>query len=202
MKGWDGWYHVMVTTYGQWVRGDPRGWRARHHREHCEGDYKHRPDPDLHRAKYKLSKELMTRNPVRLSDDLCDIVCDALSQKFIEFGCDPIVIAIGSKHGHVLARFPSHDPRIKTGIAKQHATTTLKAHCSAVGIDLRLKLGEGIWGKRSKAEPIKDRAHQVKAFYYVVRHVREGVALWLRDDLAPKRAKIIERAFSRRREQR
>ena len=183
-------------------RGDPRGWRARHHREHCEGDYKHRPDPDLHRAKYELSKELMTRNPVRLSDDLRDIVCDALSQKLIEYECDPIVIAIGSKQGHVLPRFPSYDSRIKTGIAKQHATINLKAHCSAVGIDLRLKRGEGIWGKRSKAEPIKDRAHQVEAFYYVVRHVREGVALWLRDDLAPKRAKIIERAFSRRREQR
>jgi hypothetical protein len=42
-KAWNDWYHVVVHVYGSWLRGDPRGWRARHHREHVDGDYKNPP---------------------------------------------------------------------------------------------------------------------------------------------------------------
>ena len=42
---WNGWYHVTANTYGTWLRGDPRGWRERHHRKHVEGDYQTRPVP-------------------------------------------------------------------------------------------------------------------------------------------------------------
>jgi len=40
---WRDWYHCVVTTYGAWLRGDPRGWRSRHHREHIQGDYRRPP---------------------------------------------------------------------------------------------------------------------------------------------------------------
>jgi hypothetical protein len=33
------WYHVIISTYGGWLHGDPRGFRTRHHRAHVEGDY-------------------------------------------------------------------------------------------------------------------------------------------------------------------
>ena len=38
MKAWRGWYHVTGGTYGSWLPGDPRGWRARGRREHVDGD--------------------------------------------------------------------------------------------------------------------------------------------------------------------
>ena len=40
MLPWNDWYHCTTHTYGSWLRGDRRGWRARHHREHVQGDYK------------------------------------------------------------------------------------------------------------------------------------------------------------------
>ena len=35
-----------------------------------------------------------------------------------------------------------------------------------------------LWGKRSKAIPIKNRAHQVNTFYYILRHARQGAWIW------------------------
>ena len=45
MPAWNHWYHCTAHTYGTWLRGDPRGWRARHHREHVDGDYRNRTEP-------------------------------------------------------------------------------------------------------------------------------------------------------------
>lgn len=39
VEPWNSWYHVTIHVYGSWLRGDPRGWRSRHHREHADGDY-------------------------------------------------------------------------------------------------------------------------------------------------------------------
>ena len=58
---WNRWYHVTCNTYGTWLRGDPRGWRERHHRRHVEGDYKHRPAPGTGQDELALSKALMDR---------------------------------------------------------------------------------------------------------------------------------------------
>src|SRR4029079_6566514 len=43
IEPWNAWYHVTNHVCGSWVRGDPRGWRSRHHREHVDGDYKNPP---------------------------------------------------------------------------------------------------------------------------------------------------------------
>jgi hypothetical protein len=42
------WYHIMLTTSGDWLYGDARGFRTRHHREHVEGDYKNPPPPGIY----------------------------------------------------------------------------------------------------------------------------------------------------------
>jgi len=34
------WNPINGNTYGTWLRGDARGWRARQNREHYEGDDK------------------------------------------------------------------------------------------------------------------------------------------------------------------
>jgi hypothetical protein len=38
-------FHCNGTFEGNWLRGDERGWRSRHHREHVEGDDRLRPAP-------------------------------------------------------------------------------------------------------------------------------------------------------------
>src|SRR5687768_17438019 len=63
---WNDWYHVTVHVYGSWLRGDPKGWRSRHHREHCEGDYRNPPPTGKYDHLYELSKSLMKRDPIRI----------------------------------------------------------------------------------------------------------------------------------------
>jgi hypothetical protein len=47
-----------------------------------------------------------------------------------------------------------------------------------VGFDLRLQLGEGLWGKRSHAEAITGRSHQLNVVRYIRDHARAGAAIW------------------------
>ena len=37
-RPWNNWFHCMTSAYGQWLPGDPKGWRERNHRKHIEGD--------------------------------------------------------------------------------------------------------------------------------------------------------------------
>src|SRR5437868_3666075 len=59
VQPWNNWYHVMCHTYGTWLPGDPRGFRTRHHREHCDGDYKNPPKPGQWEQRHAQAKSLM-----------------------------------------------------------------------------------------------------------------------------------------------
>jgi hypothetical protein len=157
MQGWNAWYHVTVHVYGSWLRGDPRGWRSRHHREHVEGDYKHPPPKGKYDNLYELSKWLMKRDPIKIEYALRQFIADAVAEKLLTDGIQVLIVSLTAKHLHVLARFPKHNSRMQIGYAKKYATQKLKAHGLAVGFNL--ELGEGIWAKRSRAEPFRDRAH-------------------------------------------
>ena len=67
---WNHWYHCTASTYGTWLRGDPRGWRARHHREHVEGDYRNPPPPGTYAPMLAQSKKLMKRPAVHLPNEV------------------------------------------------------------------------------------------------------------------------------------
>src|SRR5438132_1090306 len=68
MRAWNGWYHCTASTYGTWLRGDPRGWRARHHREHVLGDYRSPPPKGMYGKLHERSKKLMKRGEVHIVD--------------------------------------------------------------------------------------------------------------------------------------
>src|SRR4051812_17125472 len=150
---WNAWYHCTCNTYGTWLRGDPRGWRARHHREHVEGDYKNPPPKGKHDALYARSKWLMKRDPVHLELGLRAFVLEAIVERLLRESIVVITAALTRKHLHVLARFERHNPRHFMGLAKKHAS-----HC--VRQEGLLPTG-GLWAKRGKAKPIADRRHQV-----------------------------------------
>jgi len=73
---WNNWYHVTIHTYGSWLRGDPRGWRSRHHKDHVNGDYKNLPEKGKYDALLELSKSVMTRDPVRIAKPLRTFVLE------------------------------------------------------------------------------------------------------------------------------
>jgi len=185
MKPWNDWYHCTLHTYGTWLRGDPRGWRARHHREHVDGDYKHPPPKGMYDELHTQSKRLMKRDPVRLdADDLCRFVLQSMLDRLREFNIPAPVASFDGIHAHVLAQCPKHNPRTVIGIAKQCATvqlkthiqSVLKAHGSAVGLEsiLTLKPGEGLWAKRCHARPIAGVRHYDKSFGYISDHALRG----------------------------
>ncbi len=188
VDAWNGWYHVNGNTYGTWIRGDERGWRARHHREHVEGDYKNPPPPDAHRAVRAFSHAAMDE-PVRLSPAARARACAVMVESLRIDCAEPIACAIDDHHYHIIARFrlptgavrlarmprTRHQPiyaliREIVGRAKSRAARALSRE--------GLAAEGGVWAKRCKITPIADRSHQVTAFRYIAAHARRGASAW------------------------
>jgi hypothetical protein len=188
MQPWNHWYHCTLHTYGTWLRGDPRGWRARHHREHVDGDYRNPPPKGRYDSLHAYSKSLMKRDAVEIDDRaIIEYVLRALLDRLQEYHTPVAIGSFDGVHAHLLMQCLTRPPRILVGIAKQYATAQLKAHGSAVGFDLNLQEGEGIWGKRSHPVPITDPDHYGNAFDYIRKHERKGAIV-----ITPDFAEIIE----------
>jgi REP element-mobilizing transposase RayT len=170
MQPWNDWYHCMCNSYGTWLRGDSRGWRTRHHREHVEGDYKHPPARGTYEGILKQSMSLLKHAPVHLTREQRKLAMDVIVQTFEFHRMDLIAASLDDHHLHLLARFPDHKPRKWVGIAKKNAARALS--------DRGLVSEGGVWGKRSQCDPIKNRAHQVAVFRYIERHERQDAAIW------------------------
>ena len=168
---WNNWYHVTVHVYGSWLRGDPRGWRARHHREHVDGDYKNPPPEGKYDNLFELSKALMKRDPVRIATELRQFIANVVAEKLRQDGIEVLIVCVDGKHLHVLARFPDHNVRHWIGRAKKHASHSVRQQ------GLRTEEG-GLWAKRCHPEPIADRAHQLRAFGYILGHLKKGGRVW------------------------
>ena len=168
MSAWNGWYHVNGNTYGTWLRGDARGWRTRHHREHVEGDYKNPPASGTFEETLERSKRLMSKPPVRLSAPQRAVAGRAMVEKLAELGIEVIAASVDAVHFHVLARFRDGEVRPRVARAKKHASHELT----------KVGLPGQVWAKRSRALPITDRAHQVNTFGYILEHAEKGAWVW------------------------
>ena len=163
------WFHCTTHTYGAWLYGDPRGFRTRHHREHVEGDYKHRPPAGMYDSQYERSKRLMKQPPVVLSREWRAIVGAAFAEKLCSFGAQLLCLSCSGQHVHLLAKMPpGPTPRAWIGRAKVQSNFAAKNHGWA---------GK-LWAVRSKVLPVKDRAHQLNVFNYILRHANEGAWIW------------------------
>jgi hypothetical protein len=167
------WYHITLTAYGAWLYGDARGFRTRHHREHVEGDYKHRPSLGKYAAKEQLSRKALKQTAVVLPPARRELVGHALQRAFTRQGSWVLVMAVCGQHAHLLVKLPRGKARLLSGRAKRMATIALRS----IGWKGR------VWGVRSRAVPIRDRAHQENSYHYIVAHEQEGawVGIW-KDD--------------------
>ena len=168
MSAWNGWYHVEIHTHGTWLPGDERGWRSKHHRTHCEGDYKNPPPPGLHEKLLNRSLKSRKRDPVQLSSDRRATVGKAVVEMMAWQDLEIIALSMDSVHCHLLCKFPTEDVRSPVGRAKKHATFVLKKH----GHDGPL------WVAKCYVKPIADRSHQVTAFDYILDHKTVGAWTW------------------------
>src|SRR5579871_533831 len=104
MSAWNNWYHCTGSTKGTWLLGDPRGWRARHHREHCVGDYKNPPPAGMYAELLARSKKLSKRKIV-LTPGQRRLACLEIAEALAFRKVDVVDVCVGAKHWHVLARF-------------------------------------------------------------------------------------------------
>lgn len=241
MRAWNGWYHVNGNTFGTWLRGDARGWRARHHREHVEGDYKNPPPPGTYDGLRASSRRLMKRDKVWLTAPARDLACRELVASLLCHGIEVIALAVDDHHFHLLARFrlqeelqgmhQAHGSVRESGSQSKSPSDSgrcLQSQSGAIrglgsadkSVDVReegalaeariparkdgnamlalirhfigiakkasaLALARaglapygGVWAKRCRALAIRDRAHQVKVFKYIVAHSQHGAAVW------------------------
>jgi len=168
MSAWRGWYHVDGHTYGSWLPGDPRGWRAWKHREHCEGDYRNPPPAGAHADLFQRSQRLMKHPPVRLAPAQRRAALGALVDKLRQAGVTVLAGSVDAVHYHLLAHFGAQPIRQVVGRAKKNASHCLRAH-GLVGT---------VWAKRCRAMGLRDRQHLVNVFNYIVAHRRRGACVW------------------------
>ena len=176
MGAWRGWYHISGTTYGNWLPGDPRGWRSKKHKRHVEGDYHNPPPPGTHDGLLAHSAGKMKGPAVRLTRAQRRIAAEALVEMLHRIEIEVLVLAVDAFHFHGLARFPTETVRLIVGRAKKHATFILQAagHAGCV------------WAAGSHPKPIRNRAHQLKAFRYILAHREKGAFVWTFHDPPPQ----------------
>ena len=86
-----------------------------------------------------------------------------------------VVASVDDHHFHILAKFPNERPRHWIGRAKRRASLALQGD----------KPHARIWALRSRAEPVKDRAHQLNVFHYIRSHGKRGAFVWTFRDPKP-----------------
>ena len=181
MPAWNGWYHIIGSTYGNWLPGDGRGWRTRHHREHIEGDYKNPPPTGTHDRRLAHAKSVMKREPILLSPPQRHLVCHTMVAALQFHKIEVKDLAVSPMHFHLLAGFALvrrtaylkniRDPtRHFVGITKSRSSRALSgAGTTGQG---------GIWAKRTKIVPIDDRGHFDNVVQYILDHAQEGAFVW------------------------
>jgi hypothetical protein len=162
------WYHIILTTYGSWLSGDPRGFRTRHHRTHVEGDYKNPPPKGAFADWEQFSRRSLKQDAVRLPQELREVMGRALIEKFERQGAFVLAIAVAGQHIHIQVKLPTGQANRFVGSAKRHGWFVLRDH------GWKKKL----WGKGRKVVTIRDRDHQVRVFYYILDHAKEGAWVW------------------------
>jgi hypothetical protein len=189
-NAWNNWYHAVGSTYGTWLRGNPRGFRTFQHRQHVEGDYRNAPAPGVWEPVFERSKKTLRYPVLNLDMNQRRVICSAMVDKLQSDHVEVVVIAIVMNHFHVLARFPglaakqiqTHGasilkdgrdpaPRHFLGRARRHASFEL----SAAG----MKPVSPVWASRPKCEPIENRRRQVNTARYIEQHVEQGTAVWV-----------------------
>ena len=120
------WYHAILTTYGTWLHGDPRGFRTRHHREHIEGDYKQPPPPGTYDKLAAYSKAILKHPPVTLDDATRGIVAEAIVGYLARDGARLAALAVADTHVHLLAVLAADQHRKRLGDVKRHVWFVLR----------------------------------------------------------------------------
>ncbi len=162
------WFHVVISTYGSWLPGDPRGFRALHHRVHVQGDYKNPPLPGSFVEFRENAKRIMKFPPRKLTVAERAIDGQACVTKFAESEAFLFCIAAATTHVHLLVKLRPAAVRTVLGEIKGHAYHAM--HQAGYAAKL--------WAKRFRALPVENLRHFRAVYHYILRHASEGAWTW------------------------
>jgi hypothetical protein len=164
---WNDWAHVMFSTRGHWLPGDPRGFRDHDHRIHSSGHYKRPPPRAEHAGLRQYSKAILKRTVV-LTPPQQRVIVDALVFKLTELHCPLRILCVDAVHAHLLVRVGTSDAERIAGKAKQYASHQL-------GDDLPGR----IWGQRNHIVRIRSEGHYRSIVTYIERHASRSAVVWI-----------------------
>jgi hypothetical protein len=104
-------FHIIFSTYGSWLYGDPRGFRTRGHHLHVDGDYKNPPPPGTRDALHAESRASLKGSPIIIPVSLRETVGRACLEQFAKNGAEVFCISVGGQHVHVAFEGSSGDVR-------------------------------------------------------------------------------------------
>lgn len=183
------WLHLSGTTYGTWLRGDPRSFRSRNHRDHARGDYKHPPPPGTYDALHTHARSLMKRPPVRLSRPARALACTTIVEALQFHGAIVRAACLDDHHFHVLAALPMptgsspwasslHPPKRKDAdqlkTAARHLMGIAKARGARALTDSGLVPRGRVWTRRTRITRVRDRDHLLAIQRYILDHAHQG----------------------------
>jgi len=159
------WAHAIATLRGWWLPGDRRGFHSRDHRIHSSGVYGQPPPPEEHAGLREWAKTVATRVPALTSEErrrAGEAVVDALRRR----GRRPLVVACAATHLHALFDAGEESATEIFGRAKQLAARRVGRNAGR------------LWGQGAGIDRIRTRAHQLRAFRYILAHARDGAWAW------------------------
>lgn len=160
------WRHIGINALRSWLPGDARGFRNRGHRLHSSGDYQNPPPPHEHEGlrRYVQSR---ARNPVQFSVQLRTIIGVTLIKTLQAMQHRVLAVSVGKDHAHILTELPNDISAIKSiiGQCKRRSSRAVKKW-----------LPGSIWSAGGSYKRIKDRAHQLAVFDYIL--TKQGPGAW------------------------
>ncbi len=167
MTRWQDWAHVILSTRGSWLPGDPRGFRDHDHRSHSSGDYRNPPPTGEHASLLRHAKRVVHREVV-LAPEICERLVPAFIAKLDAMSLPVRVMALGRVHGHVLVRPGLAD--VKKLIARAKQASSQSVHDVFPG---------SIWAQGCHVVRIRDEGHYRATVSYIERHRDEGACVWV-----------------------
>ena len=162
------WRHAVLHVRGDWLHGDPRGFRSRDHRIHSTGDYQNPPPAeehaglrDWHRGRSETARELAA--------DLQLAVLQAFLEKLKQLRHPIDALSVGQRHVHLLALLPTDVAMTKREVGK------LKQYASH---KVRARLPGSLWAEGGAFKPCWDVEHRANAKGYILNHLSEGAVVW------------------------
>jgi len=162
------WFHVVISTYGSWLPGDPRGFRALHHRVHVDGDYRDPPPADSFIELRENAQRIMKFPPRKLSVAERAIVGKSCVEKLAEIDGFLFCLAAATTHVHLLVKLRPVAVRTILGAIKGQVYHAMHQ----AGYPAKL------WAKRFRALPVEGLRHFRAVYHYILRHASEGAWTW------------------------